>query len=137
MERVGDRHLHAVHEDWNGVAAALNVRMSIRRATQREVALAAGVSVATLRVLQRGNGRRRVQNGTLAAVARALGWPDDHLIRILLGEQCPQDLDLSAAAPPTPPNAPAPLGDFSVEILDVLRRIERSVDDIAGRLTRA
>jgi hypothetical protein len=31
----------------------------------------------------------------------------------------------------------SPPGDFSVEILDVLRRIERSVDDIAGRLARA
>lgn len=98
MTKHGDRHLRAVHEDWRAVAAALGVRMSTRRVSQQELALAAGVSVTTVRVLQRGNGDRRVQNSTLSAVSRALAWPDDHLFRVLLGDRYP---DAGAGATPT------------------------------------
>lgn len=70
-------------EDWDAVARALNERMAARRVGQQDLAVTSGVSVSTLRQLQHG-AARRVQNKTLAAVAVALGWPDDHLIRVLL-----------------------------------------------------
>ncbi|MBL7501836.1 helix-turn-helix transcriptional regulator [Frankia sp. CNm7] len=98
MTKDGERHLHAVREDWPAVAAALNERMTARRLSQAELALAAGVSVATLRVLQRGNGARRVQNSTLFAVSRALGWAEDHLVRVLLGARHPEPGGASAPA---------------------------------------
>ncbi len=77
-------------EDWQAVADALNVRMAAQRVGQQALATASGVSVATLRQIQHGAHGRRVQNATLSAIARALGWPDDHLIRVLVGNQ-PQD----------------------------------------------
>lgn len=78
-------------EDWAAVAHALNERMASRRIGQQDLATASGVSVSTLRQLQHGVTGRRVQNKTLAAVARALGWPDDHLVRTLLREEAPAD----------------------------------------------
>nr|MDT0664541.1 helix-turn-helix transcriptional regulator [Micromonospora sp. DSM 115978] len=80
-------------ENWAAVAAALNERMAARRVGQQDLALTSGVSVSTVRLLQHGAGRR-VQNKTLAAVSRALGWPDDHLVRVLLtGSQPEPDAD--------------------------------------------
>jgi DNA-binding Xre family transcriptional regulator len=70
-------------EDWPAVAAALNERMAARRIGQQELARLSGVSVSTLRMLQHG-ASRRVQNKTLEAIARALDWPGDHLIGILV-----------------------------------------------------
>jgi transcriptional regulator with XRE-family HTH domain len=72
-------------EDWAAVAHALNRRMAARRIGQQELADLSGVSVSTLRQLQRGGQGRRVQNKTLSAVASALGWPEDHLVRVLTG----------------------------------------------------
>jgi DNA-binding Xre family transcriptional regulator len=158
MTKDGERHLRAVHEDWGAVATAVNARMANRRTSQQELALAAGVSVATLRVLQRGNGDRRVQNATLAAVSRALGWPDDHLVRLLLGDQYPGPT-ASRRRPRTEPpvrttRGPAgsgrttprvrvarqpaitPSPDLPEQILLTLRRIERGVDAIARHLVR-
>ncbi|WP_131747697.1 helix-turn-helix transcriptional regulator [Frankia sp. Cppng1_Ct_nod] len=74
-------------ENWQAVADVLNARMAARRIGQQALATASGVSVATLRQVQHGTHARRVQNATLTAIARALGWPDDHLIRVLLGDQ--------------------------------------------------
>ncbi|OHV32638.1 MULTISPECIES: helix-turn-helix domain-containing protein [Pseudofrankia] len=108
MTKSGERHLRAVHEDWRSVATALGARMSTRRVSQQELALAAGVSVATLRVLQRGNSGRRVQNSTLSAVSRALGWPDDHLVRILLGDQYPGPATSEGTHPGDPSAPPGP-----------------------------
>jgi transcriptional regulator with XRE-family HTH domain len=77
-------------EDWSAVAHALNERMAARRMGQQELAAASGVSVSTLRQLQHGVTGRRVQNKTLTAIADALGWPTDHLVRILLADEPPQ-----------------------------------------------
>src|SRR5687768_18322385 len=70
-------------EDWGAVAAVLNERMAARRIGQQELPQLSGVSVSTLRQVQHGAGRR-VQNKTLSAISRALGWSDDHLSVILL-----------------------------------------------------
>ncbi|OHV34080.1 hypothetical protein BCD49_24265 [Pseudofrankia sp. EUN1h] len=122
-----DRRRVPPREDWRAVAATLNARMAVRRVGQQELAELAGVSVATLRVLQHGAGGRRVQDATLAAVCRALGWPTDYLRRVLLGEPLP-------SAPDTPGSVSP---DAQDEILAVLRRIEAQVEQIARHLSPA
>jgi transcriptional regulator with XRE-family HTH domain len=110
-------------EDWQAVADALNARMAARRIGQQALATASGVSVATLRQLQHGAQGRRVQNATLAAVARALDWPDDHLVRVLLGDRQATD-----------PASPAGSSTTDRQILAVLLRIEQRLADISERI---
>jgi DNA-binding Xre family transcriptional regulator len=105
-------------EDWAAVAAALNERMARRRIGQQDLARVSGVSVSTLRELQHGAGRR-VQNKTLTAIARALDWPDNHLIDVLL-----------SSTPAGSESAADPGG----EILAVLARVEDRLGEIARRL---
>ena len=81
----------ATGEDWQAVAAALNDRMTACRVSQQELSQKCGISVATLRAIQHGSRGRRVQNKTLAAIARALDWPDDRLIRMLVRAESPTD----------------------------------------------
>ncbi|OHV32236.1 transcriptional regulator [Parafrankia soli] len=94
--------------------------MRERRMSQQALAAASGVSVATLRELARGTSSRRAQDSTLAAISRALGWPDDHLLTVLLGRQ-PDEVPLRALP-------------VDQQILDVLLRIERSVAAIGAQL---
>jgi DNA-binding Xre family transcriptional regulator len=105
-------------EDWAAVAAALNERMARRRIGQQDLARVSGVSVSTLRELQHGAGRR-VQNKTLTAIARALDWPDNHLIDVLLSS-APTDSE--------------PARDPGREILAALARVEDRLGEIARRL---
>ncbi|WP_112109245.1 helix-turn-helix transcriptional regulator [Parafrankia sp. Ea1.12] len=106
-------------EDWAAVATALNERMSNRRIGQQQLAELSGVSVSTVRLLQHGAGRR-VQNKTLVSIARALEWPDDHLIQVLL-----------SAPPGDSPEANEPTGR---EVLTVLARVEDRLAEIVTRL---
>lgn len=106
-------------EDWLAVADCLNRRMTERRIGQQQLANAAGVSVATLRVLQRGAGGRRVQNETLAAICRALGWSDNHLLRVLVS-----DPDAAGLTP----------ADTAAQLLAAVLRIERQIERIENRL---
>lgn len=105
-------------EDWAAVAAALNERMARRRIGQQDLARVSGVSVSTLRELQHGAGRR-VQNKTLTAIARALDWPDNHLIDVLLSSA---------------PTGSESTADPGGEILAVLARVEDRLGEIARRL---
>jgi len=84
---VGDAAGERAGEDWAAVAEALNARMTACRMSQQRLAETSGISVATIRRLQHGAGRRRARDDTLAALSAALGWPDRHLIRVLLGER--------------------------------------------------
>jgi len=60
-----------------------------------------------MRVLQRGTGRR-ARDTTLAALSRALGRPDDYLLRALLGDQTPtvDARQLEATNPPRRSDGP-------------------------------
>ncbi|WP_235609343.1 helix-turn-helix domain-containing protein [Frankia casuarinae] len=88
--------------------------------SQQALAAASGVSVATLRELARGTSSRRAQDATLAAISRALGWPDDHLLTVLLGRE--------------PDEVPLPVLPVDQQILEVLLRIERSLATIGAQL---
>lgn len=105
-------------ENWSAVAEAVNRRMAERRVGQQQLAELSGVSVSTIRLVQHGAGRR-VQNKTLAAIARGLGWPDDYLVRVLLTGQ----LGADAPAEPT-------IGD----LYDVLCRIEAQLVSMNERI---
>ncbi len=107
-------------EDWAAVAVALNDRMARRRIGQQDLARASGVSVSTLRELQHGAGRR-VQNKTLTAIALALGWPDDHLIHILISSTPTEDDETHE-----PPGR---------EILAILARLDERMTEAMTRLT--
>ncbi|OHV64169.1 hypothetical protein [Pseudofrankia sp. BMG5.36] len=133
---VGRAPAGEVPENWMAVAAALNVRMAVCRVNQRELAERSGVSVATLRILQRGVGSRRAYNSTLVAVSRALGWPDDHLIQVLLAE--PAETPTVFVVPPAggvSSEAPAEPEAWA-EVLRVLRRIDGNLAAIARHLAR-
>ncbi len=124
---MADRNTHRVYtarrpadgEDWAAVAAALNERMAARRIGQQQLAEASGVSVSTVRLVQHGTGRR-FQNKTLTALARALDWPDDHLIRVLLAGHLSTD--------------PAATEDAEEQVIVTLYRIEERLDEISRRL---
>ena len=105
-------------EDWPAVAAALNERMAARRVGQQELATLSGVSVSTLRQVQHGAGRR-VQNKTLAAISRALDWPEGYLADVLLsgqGQEPPERLDTEET------------------VLDALHRVEERLREMSGQL---
>ncbi|MBL7498156.1 helix-turn-helix transcriptional regulator [Frankia sp. CNm7] len=115
-------HGPADGEEWPAVADALNRRMAARRIGQQELADVSGVSVSTVRAIQRGATHRRVQNATLTALCRALDWPDDHLLRVLLAEP-------PADAPTT--------AELTAQILAAVLRIESHVEAIARHFTPA
>jgi len=106
-------------ENWTAVADALNERMRRRRVGQQRLAELSGVSVSTVRLVQSGAPGRRVQNKTLEALARALDWPDDHLIGLLLAD----------APAPTPDDA-----GTDDPVLAGIERIERRLDGLARQL---
>ncbi|WP_026239749.1 helix-turn-helix domain-containing protein [Parafrankia discariae] len=114
-------------EDWQAVADALNARMTRKRMGQQALATASGVSVATLRQLQHGAQGRRVQDATLAAVARALDWPDDHLTRILVHAEEPSETTSGQSED----RAGTPINR---QILAVLLRIEQRLTDLSERI---
>ncbi|MEQ7011205.1 helix-turn-helix domain-containing protein [Actinopolymorpha sp. B17G11] len=86
-------------DDWSALAEALTTRMGEQGINQRELAEHSGVSVATIRQIQGAKPARR-STVTLAALSRALGWPDDHLRRVLRQEAPPEEssavVDLAA-----------------------------------------
>jgi DNA-binding Xre family transcriptional regulator len=105
-------------EDWDAVATAVNDRMAARRIGQQELSTLSGVSVSTLRQVQHGAGRR-IQNKTLAAISRALDWPDDHLAGVLLARRHTTGDD-------TPPAA--------VGVAEALRQLDHRLAEISDRL---
>ena len=72
-------------KDWDAVAAAIRARLAEIDMTQADLAARAGVALMTVRELQHNLKPRRRNPRTLAAVSEALGWPADHLARVLDG----------------------------------------------------
>jgi transcriptional regulator with XRE-family HTH domain len=76
-----------VDADWAAVAEAINTRLAELKMTQQELAQRSGVSVATLRQLQRNYQPKRRSPRTLAAISEGLRWPSQHLSRVLEGAE--------------------------------------------------
>ena len=102
-------------EDWAAVAAAINERMSGLGWRQRDLAERSGVSLATVREIQRHSIERRRSPRTLQSLSSALGWPAGHLAAVLDGRM--------QVEPASRDN-----------VLSRLDRVERQLDDITGRL---
>lgn len=79
-------------KDWDEVAAAIRTRMAEIDMTQADLAARAGVALMTVRELQQNLQPRRRNPRTLTAVSEALGWPGDHIARILEGQPT-EDVD--------------------------------------------
>lgn len=73
--------------NWAAVAEAINTRLAELKMTQQELAHRSGVSVATLRELQRNYQPKRRSPRTLAAISEGLRWPPHYLSRVLDGAQ--------------------------------------------------
>jgi transcriptional regulator with XRE-family HTH domain len=101
--------------NWDAVAKVVNGRMQDRGITQRELAEVSGVSPATLRQIQQGVPRQR-SRATLAAISRALGFPEDHLREISLRGRVTSDRpDVESLA----------LDDLREELANLRQRVER------------
>ena len=74
-------------KDWDAVAEAIKARLVELDMTQTELATRAGVALMTVRELQHNLQPRRRSPRTLATISEALGWPSDHITRILDGDQ--------------------------------------------------
>ncbi|WP_322756656.1 helix-turn-helix domain-containing protein [Frankia sp. Cas3] len=116
-------------EDWSAVADAVNARMAHERIGQKALADVSGVSVATLRRIQHGAHGRRVQNTTLTAIARALDWPDDHLIRVLHAGGTP-----TGVGQPAEREILAGIGRVEQQLAEVSRRLAAIEELVAARL---
>jgi transcriptional regulator with XRE-family HTH domain len=76
----------AVDQDWAGVSRAMSARLLELGMTQTELAAKAQVSLTTVREVVHNLNARRRNPRTLAALAVALGWPEDGITRLLRGD---------------------------------------------------
>jgi transcriptional regulator with XRE-family HTH domain len=106
-----------VPEDWAAVAVAINERLSGLGWRQRDLAERSGVSLATVREIQRHSVERRRSPRTLASLSSALGWSPGHLSAVLRGQ--------------SPPESTGRGRDNALSRLD---GVERRLDDITSRL---
>jgi len=107
-----------VQQDWQAVGTAIGARLDEQGMTMTELAARAGVSLTTVRELVHVLSTRRRQPRTLAAVSTALGWPDDHLGKVLRGK--------ISAVPPNPSELP----DLAARV----RVVEERLSEIEKRL---
>jgi len=85
-----------VARDWQAVADAINTRSAERGMTQKALADASGVSVATLRKLQKAEPGDRGKP-VLMALSVALGWAPGHLQAVSDDQTAPRAVDPTAA----------------------------------------
>lgn len=103
-----------MEKDWRSVAEAINARMSELGMKQVELAERSGLSVAAVRLLQKGKARNALPR-TLAALSTALGWKADHLDRVASG---------TADNETGGPDVRDEIERLSDELADVKRRLE-------------
>lgn len=102
-------------KDWDAVARAIDERLAALDMTQAELAHRAGVAQETLRELRGNLQTRRRHPRTLAAISEALGWDQEHLARVLSGD------DAAAGG-----EAPASAADVA--------ELRQAYADLAGRV---
>lgn len=98
--------------DSAALAKVVNDRMGERGISQRELADRSGVSVATLRKIQRGADQSR-NRSTLANMSRALGYPEEHLWQVWAGRAEMAEL----------PSAPSAVDDLRSELAELRERV--------------
>jgi transcriptional regulator with XRE-family HTH domain len=75
-----------VPANWAAVGVAIATRLGQLDMQQKELAALSGVSVATIREIQRGKKRRRNPR-ILRDISVALRWPENHLDDVLQGRR--------------------------------------------------
>ena len=124
---------HTVGASWAAVADAINTRLAELKMTQQELAQRSGVSVATLRQLQRNYQPKRRNPRTLAAISEGLRWPAHHLSRVLEGVAPEPPADVEAMQ--------AVVEELRVRVVkleetDQLSAIRADLDDVRDRLAK-
>lgn len=74
-----------MNEDWRAVGQAIGERLDEHGMTMTDLAGQAEVSLTTVRELIHVLSTRRRNPRTLSRISKALGWPEDHLQKILRG----------------------------------------------------
>ncbi|WP_243789758.1 helix-turn-helix domain-containing protein [Saccharopolyspora gloriosae] len=74
-----------MNEDWRAVGQAIGERLDERGTTMTDLATQAEVSLTTVRELVHVLSTRRRNPRTLSRISKALGWPEDHLQKVLRG----------------------------------------------------
>jgi uncharacterized coiled-coil DUF342 family protein len=82
-----------VLEDWTAVAQALNGRMKELNWRQYELVARASVSRAIISEIQNNRAQRDRHKRTLQALSTALGWHQNHLDAVLMGDLPPDGDD--------------------------------------------
>jgi transcriptional regulator with XRE-family HTH domain len=80
-----------VGKDWQAVADAITDRLAELEMTQKELADRSGLSVTTIRQIQRNYSARHRSPRTLADISEGLRWQPNHLARILEGAPTTSD----------------------------------------------
>lgn len=116
-----------LHTDRQRLADALTARRAELRITQTVVAERAGVSLATINLMER-QGRANYQTVTKAVVEQAVEWAPGSIDALLAGGD---------ATPLNPPDQQAPgvdavakLGDGQVAVLQAKRSLEDLLDEM-------
>lgn len=109
--------------NWEAVARAVNDRMTERGISQRELAERSGVSPATLRQIQQGVPRQRSRS-TLAAISRALGFPDDRLREVSMDGRPTEERRAVDASP---------VSELRRELTDLRKRVETLEAHLPGQ----
>lgn len=76
-------------EHWDAVSAAIRARLDEQGMTMTDLAGKSGTSLTTVRELVHVLNTRRRQPRTLSALSEALGWPANHLGKVLRGQTQP------------------------------------------------
>lgn len=74
-------------QDWPALGRAIAARLEERGMTMTDLANRSGVSLTTVRELVHALNTRKRNPRTLTTLAEALGWPGDHLAKVLRGQQ--------------------------------------------------
>jgi hypothetical protein len=120
-----------VAEDWVGVAEAITGRMRELELSQRDLAVHANVSVATIREIQRHRIKRRRNPRTLESLSESLGWPRQHLDSVLNG-RLPQETAEPAGDDADLRSRLEQLEQRLATVVDVMHRIDAKIDVIMG-----
>jgi len=103
-----------LNEDWAAVGRAIGERLDERGMTMTDLAGQAEVSLTTVRELVHVLSTRRRNPRTLSRISKALGWPEDHLQKVLRGGEAS-----------TPDSDPETLEAIRSELRSLRKRVEQ------------
>ena len=111
--------------DRQALATAVNARMRERHIKQAQLARKSGISVATIRLIQKAQGTRHYGGDLLTALSRALDWPADHLIKIFY------------RLPQSDPAAPAEIDLMVQEVMERINPYLAKIDALEANMSSA